>query len=164
MRFCTSPQTSMREPLAGNLKMGNLFRFVFAGRSVLCILLVGCAQKPHRVSPPALPPLQSATPATHASSVVSMPLPPPALVAPPDASVFTNYPRTIQFQWQSVPGAVAYAVEIDCFLCCSDTKWCSDVQSSGYVVPNLREPRYTFDFWGNQPGRWRVWAVDEHGQ
>jgi TonB family protein len=34
----------------------------------------------------------------------------------------------------------------------------------GQVIPNLTKPAYTFDFYGNQPGRWRVWASDKQGR
>ncbi|MEP6716445.1 MAG: energy transducer TonB [Terriglobia bacterium] len=42
--------------------------------------------------------------------------------------------------------------------------WCSDVQGTGYIVANLKVSEYEFNFWGNQKGRWRVWAVDAKSQ
>ena len=88
----------------------------------------------------------------------------PALVAPPDQSVFTKFPRTVQFRWGSVPQAATYAIEIDCEGCCASGKWCSDVQRNGFIVPNLTQPAYEFQFWGDQRGRWRVWSVDAKSQ
>jgi len=87
-------------------------------------------------------------------------LPSPALVAPRDRAVFTNHPRTIRFAWSRVPRAAGYGVEIDCLGCCARGQWCSDLPGKGYVVPNLTAITYTFTFWGDQRGRWRVWAVD----
>lgn len=71
----------------------------------------------------------------------------------------TNHPRTVRFSWSRVPRAVTYAIEIDCYGCCTRDRWCSDV-GKGYTVPNLTAITYTFDFWGDQKGRWRVWAID----
>jgi len=92
------------------------------------------------------------------------PLAAPSLIAPPDESTFTNHPRTVHFRWSAVPNAAGYAIEIDCEDCCRKGQWCSEVQGSGYVVADLKQPEYQFDFWGNQKGRWRVWAVDDHAQ
>ena len=87
-------------------------------------------------------------------------LPPPALVAPRNQAVFTNHPRTIRFSWSRVPRAAGYGIEVDCLGCCVRGQWCSDVPGKAYVVPNLTAITYTFTFWGDQRGRWRVWAVD----
>jgi hypothetical protein len=87
-------------------------------------------------------------------------LPAPTPVAPRDQSVFTNHPRTVRFAWSRVPQAAAYGIEIDCLGCCVRDRWCSEAQGKGYLVPNLTAITYTFTFWGDQKGRWRVWAVD----
>jgi TonB family protein len=111
-------------------------------------LLAGCP--PARLAAP-VPSVQSATAS-------------PSPIAPPDQSVFTNFPRTIHFRWSSVPEKASYALEIDCQGCCASGRWCSDVQGRGYIVANLRQSEYEFNFWGNQEGRWRVWAVDAKSQ
>lgn len=84
----------------------------------------------------------------------------PALVAPHDQAVLTNHPRTVRFAWSRVPGAASYSIEIDCYGCCGRDRWCSDAQGMGHIVPNLTAIAYTFNFWGDEKGRWRVWAVD----
>jgi len=87
-------------------------------------------------------------------------LPAPALVAPRDQEVFSNYPRTVGFAWSGVPQAAGYGIEIDCYGCCAQDRWCSDAQGMGYIVPKLTAIAYTFTFWADKKGRWRVWAVD----
>jgi TonB family protein len=91
-------------------------------------------------------------------------MPAPAPIAPPDESTFTNYPRTVHFRWSGIPQASTYTIEIDCLDCCVKGRWCSEAQGAGYVVADLKKPEYGFDFWGNQKGRWRVWAVDAQSQ
>ena len=121
-----------------------------AGAALALAFLAGCAA--HRAKTP--------QPAT----VASVPnLPSPAPLGPADQSQFTNYPRTVHFQWSRVPQAATYAIEIDCFGCCMPGKWCSDAQGTGYVVGRLPQSTYTFNFWGDQQGRWRIWAVDAQG-
>src|SRR5882724_5294655 len=114
----------------------------------LSIFLGGCPQG--RIATPA-PPRPSAM-AT------------PSQIAPPDQSVFTNFPRTVHFRWSGEPQAASYAIEIDCRDCCVSGRWCSEVQATGYIVADLRQAEYEFNFWGNQQGRWRVWAVDAKSQ
>jgi len=38
------------------------------------------------------------------------------------------------------------------------------MQGTGYIVPDLKEAAYTFDYWGDHLGRWRVWAVDSQSR
>jgi TonB family protein len=90
-------------------------------------------------------------------------LKPPVPLSPADGAVIMGT-RTINFTWAPVKGAAGYAIEIDCFHCCERDKWCSDVRGMGQVFPNLTKPTYTFDFYGAQPGRWRVWAADKQGR
>jgi hypothetical protein len=85
----------------------------------------------------------------------------PSQLSPPDAAVFSNFPRTTTVTWGSVPGAVAYSVEIDCFHCCQRNAWCTDVGGSSQIIRGLTTTSYTFEYYGAQPGRWRVWAVGE---
>lgn len=87
----------------------------------------------------------------------------PAPIAPPDRSVMSDFPRTVHFRWSAAPQAAVYSIEIDCYHCCVKDRWCSDV-GVAYVVTNLKQTEYQFDFWGDQPGRWRVWAVDAQSQ
>jgi YVTN family beta-propeller protein len=88
----------------------------------------------------------------------------PVQLAPADGTVFDHFPRTTKLRWSPVPSAASYTVEIDCFHCCQAGKWCTDVDRTYKLVPNVRETGYTFGFAGAQPGRWRVWAVDVEGK
>ncbi len=88
----------------------------------------------------------------------------PAQLSPANGSVFSNYPRTTSPKWSAVTGATSYTVEIDCYHCCQNNQWCTDVGQTWDIVPNVATTSYTFDFVGAQPGRWRVWAVDSNGQ
>jgi len=88
----------------------------------------------------------------------------PVQVSPPNGAMFSNFPRTTKLDWNQVPGAASYTVEIDCLSCCEVGKWCTDVGKTYKVVPNLHTTDYTFDFVGAQPGRWRVWAVGANNQ
>jgi hypothetical protein len=83
----------------------------------------------------------------------------PELSGPRCGSVFDLYPRTTHLIWKPVSGATSYTVEIDCFDCCENGKWCTDIGKTYLVVPDIRTTSYTFDFVGAQPGRWRVWAI-----
>jgi len=87
----------------------------------------------------------------------------PQQLAPPDGSVFSVYPRTTTLSWATVVNAATYGVEIDCFQCCVANQWCTDVGGPSQIEDGLKQPSYTFNFVGAQPGRWRVWATDGSG-
>ena len=91
-------------------------------------------------------------------------LPAPALVTPRDQAIFRNHPREVRFAWSRVPQAASYTIEIDCLGCCAPGRWCSEVQGRDQVVPNLTAITYSFEFWGDRQGRWRVWAVNGRGR
>lgn len=42
-------------------------------------------------------------------------LPPPVQLSPAEGMVFSNVPRTTILEWDAVPGAAAYGVDIDCY-------------------------------------------------
>lgn len=88
----------------------------------------------------------------------------PSPIEPADQALFTNYPRTVRFQWSAVPKAAGYGIEIDCYECCMPGKWCSEVQGNGFIASRISNTAYTFNFWGDQKGRWRVWGLDAHVQ
>lgn len=76
----------------------------------------------------------------------------------------TRYvPRTTVAEWNAIPGAASYTIEVDCYLCCAEGKWCADVGSKWKIEPDVKTTLYSFDWVGAQPGRWRVWAVDAKG-
>ena len=87
----------------------------------------------------------------------------PKQLSPANGTVFNNFPRKTTLKWSSVSGAAKYSVEIDCYHCCQTSRWCSDVGRTWKVENNITNTSYTFNFVGAQPGRWRVWAVDNNG-
>jgi TonB family protein len=93
------------------------------------------------------------------ASAIQEPLPAPILVSPVEGAELRTYPRLLEFQWVEVAGATSYSIEIDCLGCCREDAWCSNVQRQGYVVRGLETPSFVFTYWGDQPGRWRVWAA-----
>jgi len=96
-------------------------------------------------------------------------LPAPTLLSPPDGATFDHYPRTTTFTWTIVPGAAHYKIFVDYAWYDDDGKlvWQSTVgKSFDYsLCPGFMTdmPSYTMDFYGAQPGRWQVWAVDVNG-
>lgn len=78
---------------------------------------------------------------------------------PPDEAAFGHYPRTVPLRWSAVPGASSYTVEV---------QFCENMacQRPSYweTKPGLKTKSYTLNFVGDQPGRWRVWAVDASGR
>jgi protein TonB len=92
------------------------------------------------------------------------PLPPPVLLSPEEGADLHTFPRLLDFQWTEVAGASSYSIEIDCLDCCVHGSWCSEAQGQGYVVRGLETPGFVFTYWGDQPGRWRVWAAGKSGE
>jgi hypothetical protein len=90
-------------------------------------------------------------------------LSPPAQRSPANGKRFNHYPRQMTLNWNAVPGSAAYTVEIDCYGCCQTGKWCADIGKNYIEVQSISSTTYTFNFVGAQPGRWRVWAVDQKG-
>jgi hypothetical protein len=90
-------------------------------------------------------------------------LPAPVQLSPANNRVLSAYPRTTVLTWAPVSGALTYGVEIDCFGCCRNSQWCSEVGGATQSVQGLSTPTYTFNFDGVQ-GRWRVWATHNSGR
>lgn len=86
------------------------------------------------------------------------PLPAPQLVSPAEGAQLTGYPRTTTLTWQPVAGATGYLVEVEY----ASTGPAGQVWASAYrrEVPGTT---VTFDFVGDQPGRWRVSSLDATG-
>src|SRR5437867_5706668 len=112
----------------------------------------------------------------------------PVQTAPPDGAVLHGLPRTTSLTWQPVPGATSYKVEVEvcaagpygagwtlppttalCASLCTSLRDAGLIErgdACGYSIPvvaSTPSPQYTFDFVGDQPGRWRVWAIDASG-
>jgi hypothetical protein len=85
----------------------------------------------------------------------------PRQLSPVNGKVFNRYSRQTVLQWEVVPGAVSYTVEVDYL---SGNSWYSDQGRTYIIAPNLKTTSYTFNFVGAQPGRWRVWAVGPNGE
>jgi hypothetical protein len=92
------------------------------------------------------------------------PLAAPVQLSPKPGSIFSEFPRTTELVWDVVPGASSYTLEIDCFQCCKAGRWCTEVGANWKFVPGLSTTTYSFDWVGAQPGRWRVWAIDDSGR
>jgi lysophospholipase L1-like esterase len=85
------------------------------------------------------------------------PLPTPQLSAPPDDATLSSYPRTTTLRWQPVAGATAYRVEATRGVRTAqgELKWVDPPAT--YLITDTC---HTFEFWGAQPGRWRITALD----
>jgi len=77
----------------------------------------------------------------------------PVLVSPANATALNHYPRTTTLIWQPVSGAVSYLVEAAYF----GTTW---VAYPPVTVSGNSTSFYSFNFIGDQKGRWRVTAFD----
>lgn len=81
------------------------------------------------------------------------PLRTPVLVSPRNNERFTNFPRRTTLDWRPVSGATAYGVEVE-YYDRSRRRWIGNYKSA-----TVNRTGYTFDFIGDQPGRWRVWSI-----
>jgi TonB family protein len=88
----------------------------------------------------------------------------PRQLAPPEGAILTFFPRTIDFEWSPAAAPATYGIEVDCYGCCEVQQWCTDVRKPAHVAEKLRIPKHTYNFPGDQPGRWRVWAVSADGR
>ncbi|MCC7177358.1 MAG: carboxypeptidase regulatory-like domain-containing protein [Acidobacteria bacterium] len=93
-------------------------------------------------------------------------LPAPIQTAPLPGAQLSAFPRTTLLEWQAVPGAASYTVEVDFCNGRSPTRECTDPYPLHRDPPmaGITATSYTFTFIGAQPGRWRVFAVDSLGR
>jgi hypothetical protein len=99
-------------------------------------------------------------------------LPAPKIVSPADRAVLINvpHPRMLTVEWAAVPGAATYTVEVEgCERGAPEGDECGKgtfpLLGSRWPPPSgIEGTKYQFVFVGAQPGRWRVWAVDEQGR
>ena len=89
-------------------------------------------------------------------------LPAPNQKAPANGISIDKYPRATTLEWEAVPGAVKYGVEIQG---CQpgNPPACSPHPMYENTSRETTTTSYTFTFMGMQPGQWRVWAVDANG-
>jgi serine/threonine protein kinase len=88
----------------------------------------------------------------------------PNLLSPADQVMINAFPRNTQLTWTSVPGAVKYRVQVQCSAPIPGADW---FDLPYFLAPEYQETPDTvfrFEFVGRQPGRWRVWAVDNKGR
>ncbi|HEY6308266.1 MAG TPA: hypothetical protein VI488_17610 [Candidatus Angelobacter sp.] len=83
-------------------------------------------------------------------------LPAPVQLSPTNGARLHGYPRRIVFEWSKVPGADGYGIELDYYW----GQWSSQAGKTTHME-RVNDPTFTFDFYGNQPGSWRVWAMDK---
>ena len=86
--------------------------------------------------------------------------PTPEPIAPADGATLSGSPHRTTLRWRPVDQAKTYTVEVD--YKAGDT-WLSDAGRTYILKPGLTSTSFTFAFIGAQPGRWRVWAVNEQG-
>ncbi|MHC1782359.1 MAG: hypothetical protein AB9891_06280 [Anaerolineaceae bacterium] len=86
----------------------------------------------------------------------------PGLVSPADGAKLSVYPRLTTLVWSAVPGASKYVVEIvGCNL--SNPSECFTHPMYENTSRETVTTDYSFKFMGDQPGKWRVWAVGSDG-
>lgn len=83
----------------------------------------------------------------------------PELIAPQDGKVFTNYPRFVYLQWKPVSGVRRYLVEVEMGRK-EDKTWMPAPPDLNRTFAN--EEHVQIMFVGAQPGRWRVYAINEN--
>ncbi len=96
-------------------------------------------------------------------------LPAPIQLSPADKQVLDVFPRNLRLEWNPVAGAVSYGLEVEaCWKPSSEAiKRLPDdgecINPSPYEEKyGLPDTNYEFMFKGAQPGRWRVWAIDQN--
>lgn len=77
----------------------------------------------------------------------------PVIVSPVNNSYLFGYPRKTTLTWKPVPGSTGYRIERQYY---SGGIW---VSYPNITVNGPLNASYTFDFVGDQPGRWRVTAI-----
>jgi hypothetical protein len=96
-------------------------------------------------------------------------LPAPIQLSPADKEIFDIFPRNLRLEWNPVAGAVSYGLEVEaCWKPSPEAiKRLPDdgecINPSPYEEKyGLHDTNYEFIFKGAQPGRWRVWAIDQN--
>jgi len=80
----------------------------------------------------------------------------PVLVSPNSGTKLSHWPRATTLTWQPVTGAVSYRVD---YQYKDGDVWVTHGGSPA-TVTGINNASYTFNFVGDQPGRWRVSAYD----
>lgn len=85
----------------------------------------------------------------------------PNQLSPADKTRLHGFPRRISFEWSKIHGADGYGIEIDYYYGRWASLGMSPPRSQIYWVTDTS---MDYDFVGNQPGAWRVWAMDKNGR
>jgi TonB family protein len=135
-------------------------------RILLCLTLVAGTWAPTRVLIAAVPGKEAQT--ARPTEAAQQPLEPLSAPQPLDVTARGQAAKsaleTLQFQWATVSGAKAYGVEIDCYGCCADKRWCSQTNYGTDLVSLVWGSPYSHTFPSGRPGSWRVWAIDNTGR
>ncbi len=95
-------------------------------------------------------------------------LPAPEIVFPLNDAELYGFPRITRIQWSPVPGAASYSIDIELCEGLRKEKGCFGsvpLQMPTYEpTAGIKDTHYEFEFIGQQPGRYRVWAVDSDGR
>lgn len=131
----------MREPKKDVLRLGILAVLI----GILCTPLVPSASG--QTAP-------EEQPAAAQGILQATPWGTPVLVSPNSGTALSHFPRTTTLAWQPVFSAISYVVE-RAYL--SGTTWYA---YPPVTVSGNSSASYTFDFIGDQKGRWRVTAFN----
>ena len=88
-------------------------------------------------------------------------LPAPHIISPENNKVFDEYPRNLTLDWDEVPGAAKYEIEL--LACDQMGENCFDLLEVHQLPKETNGTIYSLEFVGAQPGKWRVRAVDAAG-
>lgn len=88
----------------------------------------------------------------------------PNVLSPEDGTVFTNFPRRFDVDWEGVPGADSYVVQVDCQGCCTGGGFCTDGGRAYRTTTGIEDTTFEASIGGDNLGRFRVWALDANGR
>jgi hypothetical protein len=89
----------------------------------------------------------------------------PRLISPADGAVFDVFPREVPAEWDPVPGAAAYYMQLDYFGGCYPFEgWCSDDGTGWQNQPGIVGTEFVFNVGARGEARWRLAAVGADGR
>jgi len=117
----------------------------------------------NKPTPTSEPSTESQSTAAQAETIVVPGLPAPVPVSPNEGETFSGYPRATTLMWEPVEGAAKYLVEI---MACApnDTDTCFSHPMLEKTTRETIETIYSFNFVGEQSGKWRVIPIDASGE
>ena len=114
-------------------------------------------------------PEAASRPLSESEKLPGVTLPAPVQLSPADRAAIKNAdPKHVRLGWEPVDGAASYTIEVDfCDGRDRTVRECVDPKPLSLrdnPPRGIKGTSYEFDFVGMQPGRWRVWAMDDKGQ